>query len=67
VEFAFLELDIQLAFLEVLENFSDTLDVFFEGAARINEDVVYISDTEYVQIFVESIVNVRLKGGGSIA
>jgi len=58
VKFAFLELDIQLAFLETLENLSDALDVFFEGAVRIYEDVVHISDAEYIEVFTECIVNV---------
>jgi len=48
VEFALLELDIQFAFLEAFENFSDTLDVFFEGAAGIDEDVVHIRNAEYI-------------------
>jgi len=64
-EFAFFWFDEKSGFLELLENFSYLFLVFLQGF-RVYQDVVYVANTELVEVFAEYVINKPLGCSGSV-
>ena len=64
-ELALFRLDQESSFLEFLKDFADLLLMLLESA-RIDQDVVDITNAEDVKVFAESIIHESLGRSGSI-
>ena len=65
-ELILFRLDKESSFLAFLKDFADLLPMFIESA-RIDQDVVDITNAEDVKVFAESIIHESLGSSGSIS
>jgi len=64
-ELTLFRLDKESSFLEFLKDFADLLPMFLESA-RIDQDVIDITNAEDIKIFANSIIHESLGGSRSI-
>ena len=65
VEFALFEFGVQAMFEEFLEDFAHVFGVFRKGVG-VDQDVIEVCNSEVIQVFAYSVVDIGLKRGWGV-
>jgi hypothetical protein len=67
MKFAFLKFCIKIMIKKILKDLVNMLNMFFMNIVSVNKNIVQIGDTEFVEKFVQDIIDVRLEDCWSVA